>query len=43
MVSELDIAPSGLGSSPGWGHCYVFMRTLIGSAEFNVVSNLAMN
>ena len=25
MVSALDIVASGLGSSPGWGHCVVFL------------------
>ena len=25
MVSALDSRSSGLGSSPGWGHCVVFL------------------
>ena len=25
MVSTLDSGLSGLGSSPGWGHCVVFL------------------
>ena len=25
MVSALDSGLSGLGSSPGWGHCVVFL------------------
>ena len=25
MVSALDSGASGLGSSPGWGHCVVFL------------------
>ena len=25
MVSQLDFGSSGLGSSPGWGHCVVFL------------------
>jgi len=25
MVSELDSGSSGPGSSPGWGHCVVFL------------------
>ena len=25
MVSTLDSRSSGLGSSPGWGHCVVFL------------------
>ena len=25
MVSVLDSGESGLGSSPGWGHCVVFL------------------
>ena len=25
MVSALDYRLSGLGSSPGWGHCLVFL------------------
>ena len=25
MVSMLDSGASGLGSSPGWGHCVVFL------------------
>ena len=25
MVSTLDSGSSGLGSSPGWGHCVVFL------------------
>ena len=29
MVSALDSGSSGPGSSPGWGHCVVFLgRTL---------------
>ena len=26
MVSALDSGSSGPGSSPGWGHCVVFLR-----------------
>ena len=25
MVSELDLGVNSLGSSPGWGHCVVFL------------------
>ena len=25
MVSTLNYGSSGLGSSPGWGHCVVFL------------------
>ena len=25
MVSVLESGASGLGSSPGWGHCVVFL------------------
>ena len=25
MVSALDSGSGGLGSSPGWGHCVVFL------------------
>ena len=25
MVSALDFGASGPGSSPGWGHCVVFL------------------
>ena len=27
MVSALDSRSSGPGSSPGWGHCVVFLGT----------------
>ncbi len=29
MVSALDSGSSGLGSSPGWGHCVVFLGKIL--------------
>ena len=29
MVSALDSRLSGLGSSPGWGHCVVFLGKIL--------------
>ena len=43
MVSALDSGSSGLGLSPGWGHCFVFMGRLMGSAEFHVRKDLGMD
>ena len=31
MVSALESGLSGPGSSPGWGHCVVFMRKTLDS------------
>ena len=31
MVSALDFGPSGLGSSPGRGHCVVFLGKILNS------------
>ena len=29
MVSALDYGASGPGSSPGWGHCVVFLGKIL--------------
>ena len=29
MVSALDSEASALGSSPGWGHCVVFLGEIL--------------
>jgi len=31
MVSELDSRSSGPGSSPGWGHCVMFLGKTLDS------------
>jgi len=31
VVSELDSGSSGLGSSPGWGYCVVFLGKTLNS------------
>ena len=44
MVGALDSGMSGLGSSPGWGHCDVFLGKILYShgASLHPVANLML-
>ena len=37
MVSALESGARGLGSSPGWGHCVVFLGKILHSHSASVV------
>ena len=40
MVSALDSRASGLGSSPGWGHCVVFLGKTLHSHSASLHSGV---
>jgi len=42
MVSVLDSGLSSLGSSPGWGHCAVFLDKTLDSQSASVHPSIEM-
>ena len=42
MVSVFDSGASGLGSSPGWGHCVVFLGKTLNSHSASLHPSVKM-